>query len=236
LLSHRARPRRHAVGRPCFSRSVTHEALLDAAEELFATLGVEGVSIRTINAVAGFGPATVHRHFTSKDRLVEAVIRRRAETIAGRHVELLAALTEGGRSPTVLEFVGAHATPYCELVERYGLRGLQFLQLLARLTLTSDPLLTKVSDELGTAHYFTGALRRIFPGVPLPRLYKGATVALDTLVHHLANPAIWRVNGAAGKRTRRSNTEVDILIRFVASGLAEIMIMPKKRRRHSALR
>ncbi|MFN8628716.1 MAG: helix-turn-helix domain-containing protein [Candidatus Binatia bacterium] len=50
---------------------------MDAAEELFATFGVEGVSIRSINAAAGLAAPSVHYHFGSKDDLLSAVLRRR---------------------------------------------------------------------------------------------------------------------------------------------------------------
>ena len=56
-------------------RPSTREKLLDCAEELFAEHGLEGVSLRTINAEAGLSPAALHYHFGTKDRLVEVLLR-----------------------------------------------------------------------------------------------------------------------------------------------------------------
>lgn len=74
-------------------------------------------------------------------------------------------------------------------------------------------------------------------GPPLPACCKqerAARIALDTLTHQLANPGIWTVNGVDGKQIRRSDEEVEILVRFVASGLVEMLATPDERRRHTA--
>ena len=55
---------------------LTREALIDAAGELFADQGIEGVSIRSINSHAGLAAAAVHYHFGSKGRLLDAVLER----------------------------------------------------------------------------------------------------------------------------------------------------------------
>lgn len=51
--------------------------ILDAAERLFYSRGVQAVGIDTIVAEAGVGVKTLYAHFGSKDRLVEAYLRRR---------------------------------------------------------------------------------------------------------------------------------------------------------------
>jgi AcrR family transcriptional regulator len=202
--------------------------LLDAAEELFATFGVEGVSIRSINAAAGFGSATVHRHFHSKDQLLDAVIRRRIDAVTARQTELLAPLAADVRTPTALDLVEAYTVPLRELIKRDGVGAFRWLQVLARLVLAQDPRLIKLSSEAGTTESFTRALRRVFPGVPIRQLGQGVGIALGTLVQMLANRDIWIARGVWGKRTGRS-ADVDMLVRFVASGLAEMMAAPRQR-------
>ena len=59
------------MGRPS-----TRDKLLDCAEDLFGRHGLEGVSLRTINAEAGLSPAALHYHFGSKQLLVEALLFR----------------------------------------------------------------------------------------------------------------------------------------------------------------
>jgi AcrR family transcriptional regulator len=146
-----------------FDSALTREALLDAAEELFATFGVEGTSIRSINAAAGFAPTAVHRHFGSKDRLLEAVVRRRGDATAARQRELLDALPVDERTPMALDLVEVWALPYRELIEHDTVGGFRWLQLLARLVLAQDPRMAKLSSEFGlvqrlprTVRYGTG--------------------------------------------------------------------------------
>ena len=62
------------------------QAILDAAEALFAENGIAATSVRSILAAAGANVAAVHYHFGSKEKLVEGVFRRRAEKIANDRV------------------------------------------------------------------------------------------------------------------------------------------------------
>src|ERR1700685_4032256 len=52
------------------------EIIMDAAERLFAERGIEAVSLRTINAEAGYSVAALHYHFATRDGLVRALLAR----------------------------------------------------------------------------------------------------------------------------------------------------------------
>src|SRR5688500_1622324 len=94
----------------------TRELLMDAAEELFASAGVEGVSIRSINAAAGVSPASVHYHFRDKDGLVRAVIERRGGALVRRQLELLDAGGDGRRRPQAEDAVRLLAEPMFDVI------------------------------------------------------------------------------------------------------------------------
>ncbi|NYT58345.1 TetR/AcrR family transcriptional regulator [Alcaligenaceae bacterium] len=49
--------------------------ILDTAAELFSTLGYAGTGVRQIANAVGIQPASVYHHFTSKDRILEEVLR-----------------------------------------------------------------------------------------------------------------------------------------------------------------
>ncbi len=53
------------------------QRVLDAAERLFYARGVQAVGVDMVVAEAGVGVRTLYAHFGSKDRLVEAYLRRR---------------------------------------------------------------------------------------------------------------------------------------------------------------
>ena len=116
--------------------------MLDVAEARFADRGIEGVSVRSVNADAGFGPAAVNYHFGSKHDLLRAVVNRRFDTVGQRQVELLDAVERGPR-PSTPRLVGVIATPFFELLVDEPVRGLQWLRLATRLAQANDPLITR---------------------------------------------------------------------------------------------
>src|ERR1700694_3233596 len=67
------------------------EAILAAAEELFATNGFNAVSIRDIAQAAGANPGSVTYHFKTKDGLLLEIYRRHCGPMNRRRSELLAA-------------------------------------------------------------------------------------------------------------------------------------------------
>jgi len=67
-----------------FGRDEVVEALLDAANRLFATSGPADVSLRAIARAAGVNHGLVHRHFGTRDALVDRLLERiAAEWTAG---------------------------------------------------------------------------------------------------------------------------------------------------------
>jgi AcrR family transcriptional regulator len=54
----------------------TREAILDAAEILFAERGVDGVAVRDLARQLGLTPSSLYNHFPGKQALYEAVLER----------------------------------------------------------------------------------------------------------------------------------------------------------------
>src|SRR6202021_2988231 len=67
------------------------EAILCAAEELFATNGFNAVSVRDIAQAAGANPGSVTYHFKTKDGLLLEIYRRHCGPMNRRRSELLEA-------------------------------------------------------------------------------------------------------------------------------------------------
>jgi AcrR family transcriptional regulator len=63
-------------------------AVLDAATTLFATRGPATVSVRDIAAAAGVNHALVHRHFGTKQEVLQAVLERAVQEIAAATDEI----------------------------------------------------------------------------------------------------------------------------------------------------
>lgn len=77
---------RMAVARSETSKSPPdkHHAILNAALEVFAERGVNGVAVPEIAANAGVGTGTIYRYFTSKEALVNGLFRRETEALGRR--------------------------------------------------------------------------------------------------------------------------------------------------------
>jgi AcrR family transcriptional regulator len=65
------------------------EALLQAAQEMFATVGVDA-PIRDVAAKAGLGIGTMYRHFPHRSDLIAAVFRREMDLCADAAIQLAA--------------------------------------------------------------------------------------------------------------------------------------------------
>lgn len=57
------------------SSTLTRTRLIEAASQIFASLGVQGATTREIARVAGVNEVTLYRHFASKEQLLGAVIK-----------------------------------------------------------------------------------------------------------------------------------------------------------------
>lgn len=218
------KPQKRGPGRPAYDSAETREMLMNTAEKLFADLGVEGVSIRSINAAAGLAPAAVYYHFYSKDRLLEAVLLRRGEAVLQRISELLKLLEASNKPPTVRNLVETIAVPYRELLERDPVGGLRWQRLVARLVLSRDPRLGRLTaGPGGLDQRFARILHRAFPDVPVAPLDAGWVISISTLLQMLANSDNRLVRGPGEDGKEICSAYGDLLVEFVSSGFASLI-------------
>ncbi len=109
--------------------SATIDALLDAAERMFATEGVDAVSLRAITSAAGANVAAIHYHFGSREDLLEALVARRMDALAERRAAVIAALPA---VPTVDSIAEALVRPLIE--EARTPAGRNYVRVLRQLT------------------------------------------------------------------------------------------------------
>ncbi|WP_329389531.1 TetR/AcrR family transcriptional regulator [Streptomyces sp. NBC_01351] len=84
------------------------EKIVAAAGALIAEYGADA-SLEEVARRAEVGSATLHRHFPSRQALLEAVFKDRVEALCARADELLAEPDPGRALATWLRAVGAHA-------------------------------------------------------------------------------------------------------------------------------
>ena len=142
----------------------TREALVAAAERLFAEQGLAAVSARQISDAAGQGNNTaVGYHFGTKADLVRALLRRHAEPIADMRARLLAGL---GTSPDLYDWVDCMVRPQADHLESLG-QPTWYARFFAQ-ALTDPAYRPIVIDERAS-------------DVPLKRVGEGFALCLDSL-------------------------------------------------------
>lgn len=141
------------------------DAILDAAEQVFAASGYDGAALREIAGRAGVAQGLIHYHFDNKARLFERMVARRSGQINGRRAELLAALMAG--APGLERIVEALFRPTIETGIELAQDGGAFARILVGLANSADPrdvgLIEAHYDPI--ARQFIDALERVEPGL-----------------------------------------------------------------------
>jgi AcrR family transcriptional regulator len=165
------------------------EALLEAALELYGSVGIAGASLRDIAARAQVTPAMVHYYFGSKDELRDAVVEERLMPLIGVLREGLAA-ADAGPHELIATFV---AGMYASVARFPWLPSLWVREVLCESGGLRDVLVTRIAPELPlplAARFADAQERGALPRDLDPRLLMVSLMAL-TLLPFAAAP-IWR--------------------------------------------
>lgn len=109
------------------------ERILDAAEELFAYKGINGVSIRQITTKAEVRLASVNYYFKSKEGLFIAVLLRRVNVLKDQRMTLLGKIDIDNLSAqeALLRYVHAFIYPLLERTLEGGVGWRNYCRLVA---------------------------------------------------------------------------------------------------------
>lgn len=179
--------------------AATKEAILVAAERLFAEHGLTAVSARQISDAAGQGNNTaVGYHFGSKTEVVRAIVRRHMDRIERLRDERLEAI---GDSPQLRDWVECFVFPTVDHLASLG-DPTWFARFTAQI-LTDPALRTLLEDEAMESP----GLQRVRAGVhrSLADLPEAALREREDMVRQLmvVVPAVREASLASGLRTAR---------------------------------
>ncbi|MFP5021596.1 TetR/AcrR family transcriptional regulator [Pseudonocardia phyllosphaerae] len=165
--------------------TATREAILDAAERLYAEHGVYAVSNRAIAEAAGQGNnAVVGYHFGTRTDLVEALVHRHAEPIDRLREAMLEHLPV---EPGVRDWVAALVLPTAQHLEELG-RPTWFARFAAQLM--TDPALREImvreSLTSPALSALLSGLNACLPALPDDVAAERADICRLLLVHHFA--------------------------------------------------
>lgn len=212
--------RREHSGKRSGSRSAK-ERMLDAAEQLFARHGFDGVSVRDITKAAGVDVALISYHFGGKRELFAAVFQRRAEIL---NVERLALLEHVRRAalpgvPALEEIVNACTHPLLERSARGGPGWKSYFALVALVNNSPEwgpVLMTEHFDAI--VEKFIAVLREALPNCPPQEIYWGYQFLTGALTLTFAETG--RIDKLSGGLCRSSDLDSvhQRLALYVAAG------------------
>lgn len=203
-------------------RDPARERLLEVAKELFATQGVDAVTVRHLADAAAVNVAAVNYYFGSKDGLLLVLFRREAKVLVEQRRQKLLEF-EGCRGPVTerLELlVRALIEPVLRWCIRPEVRSL-YVPTLLRAALKGQSELRAITErESQDLQPFASALSGLLPELPRDEVYWRLHYVL-ALEHSLISglPRLDQLsNGLCD--TTDIDAIVDRTVRFALRGLA----------------
>jgi AcrR family transcriptional regulator len=168
------------------------ERILDAAEQLFASRGFHGVTLREIGRAAEVDATSVSRYFGGKRELLAAVLERRTEILDHERSELLAQSLRAAQPSTAsLEAIlAAFSAPLLERAARGGAAWRSYCLLLASVSHAPELAETLTRHARPTGERFIAALRALLPQCPPQELYWGLEFLSAALLRTCAESAL----------------------------------------------
>ena len=197
-------------------------ALLDAAEELFGTEGVDKVSMRSVARAAGVAPAALTHHFATKRALAEAVVMRRGRAL-GDDIRRRLHDLQASQTVSTRDLVDAVLTPIVEEINQEPESGVRWLRIVISLALGGDELIAMALADQGqgfgdVATLFATAAARV-PQLDDAAVELRAPIAMFSMLTALAAADL----GGYGRPTGPAGLDpefIEQLALFTSSGLA----------------
>ncbi|MDQ0611685.1 AcrR family transcriptional regulator [Variovorax sp. W1I1] len=201
------------------------QAILLAAEKLFAQHGYHAVTIRQIAEEAGVPLALVGYYFGPKHELFHAIFEHWSHTIQERLTRLAEVNNDPDDACTLPRIIEAFTTPVLAL--RASAEGEYYALLVARelyhATEEADRVLRGYFDPLAAA--YIDALHVALPHATRGQVAWGYQFALGALLHHLNDSRIERLS--RGENKRADPAVAPMLVNFIVGGLRAALPKPK---------
>jgi len=203
----------------------TRERILDAAEELFAHKGYEGVSVRQIMAKADADVSLAYYHFKSKRDLFDEIMLRRVEILNDVRLKALEAVEKRhpDDAPSVEEIIDAFTRPLFDLLVKEHEEWKYYFQLIAQINNSADhggELMTRYFDPL--VRRFIEALRKALPDCNDADLYWSYQFLSGALTLTFAETG--RLDNLSGGTVRSSDmaSVIERMPKFLAAGFERL--------------
>lgn len=209
---------------PTIAKGEARERILLAAEDLIGKHGVDGVSIRSINAAAGVSSGILHYHFGGLDNVVSALLERHMVPLMSERAQMYTTLRSTSQV-TVRGVVEVLVLPLARKIIAHGEESARYARFMARLNTDRRPEIAKIFEETfgKNASHLTGDLQKALPDIPrevlLLRLIFCSHAMLQSLAELASAPSEPRIRGIHQRKQHQWN-QVERLIEFLCGGLA----------------
>lgn len=202
----------------------TRRGLILSAMRLMAEKGIEGVSLRAVNAAAGAKNASAaHYHFGSKLGLVEAIVDLLGDDVARVRAPIVAELRERAKSETLSprEIIEGTYGPFMGLMfhAEYGLAGIRFL---ARLIVDTGPetrvLANRFTEPL--VHEVFSLMVDALPEMPERVLKMRILFSLINLINGMSDVMALETSPFGDMSTPGSLEAANHFLEYIAAGIS----------------
>jgi AcrR family transcriptional regulator len=202
-------------------RGERRQAILLAAERLFALHGYRGVTIRQIAEQAGVPLALVGYYYGPKHELFHAVFEQWRHTVDERLALLGQACTGAAGAGRLRAIVCAFAEPVLQL--RASAEGEAYALLVARELAYRTPEAERVLADFfdPMAHAFIDALHGACPGSTRPQAAWAYQFALGALIHHISDHRVMRLS--LGGNAPNDPKAGALLVDFICAGIGAVL-------------
>lgn len=207
------------------AKGTRKKRILNAAEQLFAEHGYDGVTLRQIAALADVDVALTNYHFGTKTDLFRAVFGRRADILNTVRMDALNACLEAAApdAPTLEAVIDAFLRPLGEIQGSADEGWKNYLSLVAWVNSS-----TEWGGELMTSYFnpfvqsFIKALQRALPNADPEALFWGYQFMSGALTLTFADTG--RLDKLSNGATSSSEVETGYshMIPFIAAGFRRI--------------
>ena len=207
------------------SRPDRRQAILLAAEKLFAQFGYHAVTIRQIADEADVPLALVGYYFGPKQELFVAIFEHWSQSIEQRLAGLRAVPNDAEDPRTLHRIIEAFITPVLAL--RASAEGEYYALLVARelyqATEEADRVLREYFDPLAMA--YIDALHLALPHATRGEVAWGYQFALGALTHHISDIRVERLS--CNENRRCDPLAAPMLVNFIVGGLRAALPRPE---------
>src|ERR1700751_3847885 len=214
------------------------EAILCAAEELFATNGFNVNAKRDMAQAAGANPGSVTYHFKTKDGLLLEIYRRHCGPMNHRRAELLAAAKRVRDLQDRLEgIVRAYVLPAFTSGSDLAGGGARFTRLRAVMSAEGNEVARKIIAQTfdDTSHAFIDAIHQTLPHIPRTEIAWRPHFLLGALYYSLVTPErVSRLSRGEADGADAANAIEQLVRATVASLQASALDAPASMRPRAA--